>query len=368
MKLNSTPLNFDAAATNPVHPEVLQTFLECSREFNGNPSSFHSIGKRSNFLLEQSRSQIANFINVDSDDLIFTSGATESLNISLQGAYLAQLDKGNHIITSRTEHKAVLNTLRYLQSIGAEVTYVDLDEYGRVEGDSLDAAITCQTTIVCLMHVNNETGVINDVKTIADICRSHRVTFITDATQAIGHIPTDYSNEGFSFIALSAHKFGGPIGIGALIKKRNCHAQPILFGGGHSTDLRPGTVSPPLVAAMAKACEILDQNYQRHLELLVERSQAAENYLTSSFGLTSAIPIALRSPHIIPMLTNDESGSDFIHRHEQHFVASTGSACNSGLTEFSHVAKNVERIYAPENFVRISLPTHANPGDEIFQN
>ena len=352
------PTYLDAAATTPVHPEVLEAMLPYFTQHFGNANSQHVYGELAKNVIDDAKNRIAHLVHVEPQEILLTSGATEAINIALQGAFLRNRGRGRHIITSKVEHKAVLNTISFLETIGAEVSFVELDRYGRVNPDCLKSLITDDTTIVALMHVNNETGTINDIESIAHICSEHNIVFFCDATQAIGHIPVNYSNNNLSLIALSAHKFCGPVGVGALIKKDHVALDPILFGGGNQSVLRPGTQPTPLIAGFGKMCEILMRDLHEHLSRLRKKSIEIETMLVNDYQLQIPIPRDIRSPHIIPAIASRCNAVTFLQQQSQSFVASTGSACNYGLYDSSYVAEQTTCIENPERFIRFSISMH----------
>ena len=200
------PEYLDAAATTPVHPEVLEAMLPYFTQHFGNANSQHIYGQIAKKAIDDARESIAAHINVLPEEIIFTSGATEAINLAIKGYWEANQEKGNHIITVKTEHKAVLNTCAYLETLGVDVTYLDVDHYGRITNDLIRAAFRPDTILACLMHVNNETGLIQDIHSFAETCAEQGIAFFTDSTQAIGHIETDYSNPAITMACMSAHK------------------------------------------------------------------------------------------------------------------------------------------------------------------
>jgi cysteine desulfurase len=348
---------YDAAATTPTNPLVVEAMLPYFTEIYGNPSSSHEFGKQSRAAVEKARKQIAELLNVFPDEVIFTSGATEAINLGIFGYWIANRSKGNHIITVATEHAAVLNTCNNLEQYGVEITRLSVNQHGQIDFNELLDSMRSDTLLVAIMHVNNETGVIHDLRKIGEFCAQRGVAFFTDATQALGHIETDYSAPEISMIALSGHKFGGPKGIGALVKKRKHEIQPILHGGGQESGLRPGTLSTPLIVGLGKIAEITSTNLVSILNKLEFESKKLEHYLEKQFKATVIVPSELRSPHIIPVCINDTDAQTFLRKvYETHkIMASDGSACSSGTLQNSHVIRSMFGPTGKIDFVRFSF-------------
>ena len=225
-------------------------------DFYGNASSNHTFGKKAKEAIEKSRVQVSNLINCNNKEIIFTSGATESINLGVKGYVEANSDKGNHIITVKTEHKAVLATCEYLESKGYEVTYLDVDNNGLINLKELTSSITNNTLLICVMYVNNEIGVIQPIQEIGKIARENNIAFLCDATQAVGKIVVDVEEDNIDMLCFSAHKLKGPKGIGVLYKKASIKLTPLLHGGGQERGLRGGTYNTPLIVGLGKACEL----------------------------------------------------------------------------------------------------------------
>ena len=350
------PVYLDAAATTPVHPTVLETMLPYFTDSFGNPSSEHLYGQRAKQAIELATSHLAALLNVQPDEIIFTSGATEAINIAIKGYFLANSNRGNHIITVKTEHAVVLETCRFLEQLGAEITFLDVNEFGEVDIPCFLEAIREDTLLACVMHVNNETGLIQDIKTISEICLQNNITFFTDATQAIGHIPVDYSSPGISLVALSGHKFMAPKGIGALICKKGILIEPLFHGGGQQKSVRPGSLPTPLIVGLGAAAHIINKNLSGTLQKLASQSRLLEQALKKELGLAILLPQLKRAPHIIPCLAPRTTGSQFLQHPEiqKRIYASTGSACSAGVIRSSHVIEHTIGKNAAERFIRIS--------------
>ena len=256
---------FDNNATTKVDKEVIETIIPFFEQNYGNAASkLHAFGWVAQASVETATKQIAHLINCEESEIIFTSGATESINLALKGIFEAYKSKGNHIITCKTEHKAVLDTCLYLKDHGAEITYLDVDKEGLIDPEELKDAIKPTTILVSIMAANNETGVIQPIEKIAEICNDKDVLFFCDATQFVGKERCDIAELGIHCMAFSAHKMYGPKGIGALyVRRKNPRVNLIeqINGGGHQNGKRSGTLNVPLIAGFGKAAELFEQNF-----------------------------------------------------------------------------------------------------------
>ena len=261
MDQGTRPIYLDAQATTPTDPRVLDAMLPFYTGLYGNPHSrTHAYGWETEKAVEQAREHVASLIGADPKEIIFTSGATESNNMSLKGVarFFGRSGKKKHIITSQTEHKCVLDSARHLQDEGFEVTYLPVGNNGLINMEELEAAIKPETALVSIMTVNNEIGVIQPMEEIGKLCRSKKVFFHTDGAQAVGKIPIDVNQWNVDLMSISAHKIYGPKGIGACYVRRRPRVRidPIISGGGQERGLRSGTIAPPLVVGFGEACRI----------------------------------------------------------------------------------------------------------------
>ena len=349
------PEYLDAAATTPVDPRVLEAMLPYFSEIFGNASSNHIYGKDSKKAVDAARAQVASLLNAADSEIFFTSGATEAINWAIKGFLEANPEKGNHIITVKTEHKAVLNTCEYLETKGYEVTYLDVDQNGLISLDDLKTSITTKTSLICVMLVNNEIGVIQDITGISKIASENDIAFFTDATQSIGHMTVDVFELNTDMLCLSAHKFGGPKGIGALYIRDGIKVAPLIHGGGQEKGLRGGTYNTPLIVGLGKAAELaLDELESRVKLLLQKREEITTYYEQNEIGTVNFkdIPTA---PHIISITLKNQEAEDYLLMNSQKFAASTGSACSSGIVDVSHVLKAMGSKFNCENIIRISV-------------
>ncbi|NOK58229.1 MAG: aminotransferase class V-fold PLP-dependent enzyme [Chloroflexi bacterium AL-W] len=335
------PIYMDHHATTPVDPRVVEAMLPYFTEVYGNAASKdHLFGVEANNAVEQARKQIATLINAKPEEIIFTSGATESDNIALFGAAEKYAGKGDHIITCVTEHKAVLDAAKRLEQMGKRVTYLRVDQYGRIDLDELRDAITLQTVLISVMAANNEIGTLAPVTEIGKIAREHSVIFHTDATQAVGHIPIDVQQMQIDCLSMSAHKLYGPKGIGALyVRKSNPRVRlaPVLYGGGHERGLRSGTPNVPGIVGFGEAAAIA----KREMDKLAVQYRNWTEQLFSALqerieGVARNGHPTARLPHNLNIyLPGIESRAFIVDL--QDLAISTGSACTTASVEPSHV-------------------------------
>jgi len=334
----------DHNATTPVDPRVLEAMLPYFTEVYGNAASIdHEAGLIAMRAVETAREQCARIIGAaDPKEIIFTSGATESDNIALFGVAEKYADKGDHIITCVTEHKAILACCKRLEQMGKRVTYLPVDQYGLVDLDELRKAITPRTILISIMFANNEIGTIAPIKEIGAIAHEHGVLFHTDAAQAVGHVPVDVEEMHIDLLSFSAHKIYGPKGIGGLyVRRRNPRVKvaPVIYGGGHELGLRSGTLNVPGIVGMGKALEIAGQQMKADAKKYREWTKMMYEQLCEQLG-----DVALnghptqRLPHNLNVsIKGIESKSLVVQL--KNIAISTGSACTSATVEPSHVIK-----------------------------
>lgn len=330
---------FDHAATTPVHPEVLEAMLPYFSEQFGNASSLHSYGQLAARAVEEARAQVAELINCDPREIIFTGSGTEADNFALKGIAEKLKSRGNHIITSSIEHHAVEMTCRYLEKRGFHVTYLPVDKDGLVHPEELKKALTDQTILVSVMHANNEVGTIQPIKELAQIAHEKGVLFHTDAVQTVGSIPVDVKDLGVDLLSLSAHKFYGPKGVGALYMRKGVAIEPLIHGGGQERNLRAGTTNVPGIVGLGKAAELakkeLRERMEHNLNLRERLIKGLEERL-SDYVLTGHR--TLRLPGNVSICVQYIEGeSMLLLLSAEGFACSSGSACTSGSLEPSHV-------------------------------
>jgi len=322
-------------------------------DFYGNASSNHTFGKKAKDAIEKSRVQVSSLINCNNKEIIFTSGATESINLGIKGYVEANSDKGNHIITVKTEHKAVLATCEYLESKGYEVTYLDVDKNGLINLEELTNSITNRTLLICVMYVNNEIGVIQPIQEIGKIARENNISFLCDATQAVGKIVVDVEEDNIDMLCFSGHKLSGPKGVGVLYKRNNIILTPLIHGGGQENELRGGTYNTPLIVGLGKASELALSEFKSNTTtLLKKRNELKEYYETNNIGVVNFQEV-VTAPHILSITLKDQEAEEFLMLKSKEFVASTGSACNAAIVEISHVLKALKIL--ENKTIRISF-------------
>ena len=335
------PVYLDNSATTPMDPRVLEAMMPYFLEHFGNAASrSHSFGWEAEEAVDYAREQVAKLIGAEPKEIIFTSGATESDNLALKGAFEMYATKGNHIITVKTEHKAVLDTCRHIEKSGGEVTYLDVNKDGFIDVKELEAAIRPQTILIGVMYANNEIGVIQPIKEISAIAKKHGILFFTDATQAAGKIPVDVTNDGIDLMAFSAHKMYGPKGSGALyVRRKNPRVKVTaqMDGGGHERGMRSGTLNVPGIVGLGKACELCRIEMKKDTEQIKKLRDKLE---TELLKLEETF-INGNKEHRLPNVTNlsfKYTGSEeLMLGFNKNIAVSSGSACTSASIEPSYV-------------------------------
>lgn len=344
----------DYAATTPVDPSVAEAMAECmQREGDfANPSSVHIYGQAAARRVAIARSQVAQRIGALPETIVFTSGATEADNLGLQGVMLAR-ERGAHLITARTEHKAVLDTAAALQKRGYRVSFLDCDVDGLIDPAALEDTLTDETMLASIMHVNNETGVIQDIRALGEVCRSHGVLFHVDAAQSVGKLAMKVDEWPVDLMSLTAHKVHGPKGIGALYLRPGVTLAPIMFGGEQERGLRPGTLATQQIVGMGRAYELADPSIDApRIEALRDRLWSG---LASIDGVRRNGHADHSAPHILNAAFPGVSGES-LRLAIAEIAVSAGSACNAEALESSHVlsAMGLSDVLA-ESSVRFSL-------------
>ncbi|MGI6344653.1 MAG: cysteine desulfurase NifS [Bacillota bacterium] len=328
----------DHAATTPVHPEVVAAMLPYFQPEYGNASSVHGHGRRARMAVDRAREIVAEALGAEPREIYFTSGGTESSNIAIIGVARALQEKGKHIITSQIEHHAVLDTCAWLETQGYQVTYLPVDEYGRVSVADVEAAIRPDTILISIMHANNEVGTIQPIADIGRVARVRGVYLHTDAVQSLGNVPVKVDELGVNLLSLSGHKIYGPKGIGVLYVRRGTKIKPVQFGGGQERKLRPGTENVPGIVGLGKAVELLmNEGEERRAHLTQLRDRLIQ-------GLTAVPAVTLnghpteRLPGNVNISVQYVEGESLILSLDMKGIAvSSGSACTSGSLEPSHV-------------------------------
>ncbi len=352
----------DNAATTKVDGDVLKAMLPYLTEKYGNASSQHSVGQEAKQALEKSRRVIARAIKARSYELVFTSGGTESNNLAIKGLFFANYPEKDHIIISKIEHDCVLNACKWLETQGAKVTYLDVDEKGFVNPQDIEEAITEKTILVSIIHGNNEIGTIQDLETIGEICKRNGVLFHTDACQSFTKVPLNVRKQKLDLVTLNAHKIHGPKGVGVLYIRDGINITPIAHGGGHEKNLRSGTENVPGIVGFAKAVEVAKVRDVRQMEEL--RDKLIDGLLKIS-GVKLNGPRERLCNNVNISFGNIEGESIGGYLENFGICTSTGSACSSHSLETSHVLKAIGLTPLQSNSsLRISLSKY-NTEEEI---
>ena len=337
------PIYLDHNATTPMDPRVLEAMIPYFVENFGNAASRnHSFGWQAEEAVDYAREQIAQLIGADPKEIIITSGATEGDNLGIKGVFEMYATKGNHIITCTTEHKAVLDTCKHLEKLGAEVTYLEVQPDGLIDLKQLEAAMRPTTILVAIMYANNEIGVIQPVKEISAIAKKHGALFFTDAVQAVGKIPVDVNADGIDIMAFTAHKMYGPKGVGALyVRRKNPRVKVTaqMDGGGHERGMRSGTLNVPGIVGFGKACEVARLDMAADTERISKLRDKLENALTQiEESYVNGNP-AHRLPHVSNISFKYVEGEGLMMGFNKDIALSSGSACTSASLEPSYVLK-----------------------------
>ena len=328
----------DHAATTYVKPEVLEEMMPYFTQNFGNPSGFYSLSRETAIAVDKARLQVANGINADRSEIYFTGGGSEADNWAVKGVALANRNKGNHIITTKIEHHAILHTCQYLEKHGFEVTFLDVDEEGFINLEQLKNAITDKTIIVSVMFANNEIGTIQDIKEIGRICKEKGVYFHTDAVQAVGHVEIDVKDMNIDLLSMAGHKIYGPKGIGALYIRKGVKIDNLIHGGGQERARRAGTENVASIVGLGKAVELATNNIQEKAEkALVLRNYLIEELLKIPYTRLNG-PINHRLPGNVNISFEFIEGESILLSLDfEGICASSGSACTSGSLDPSHV-------------------------------
>lgn len=349
----------DNAATTEVDPRVIAAMTSCLSVDGAfaNPASLHSAGRASARLVASARTQVAKLLGAEPACLIWTSGATESDNLAIVGAANYRAHRGRHLITMKTEHKAVADTFSALEKSGFEVTWLSPQADGRLSVDALCSAIRADTQLVSIMHVNNETGVIQEIREIGEVCRRHDVLFHTDAAQSVGKLPINLKELPVDLLSLTAHKFHGPQGIGALYiaDRPGCEVWPIMYGGGQERRLRPGTLALHQIAGIGAAAALAATEMRSHLQHVIQLRDQLWRGIQNVPGLLRNGNEASTYPGILNVSAAGVDGESLMLGMEPVCVAS-GSACNESSGEPSYVLRALGRDEkAAQSAIRFSF-------------
>jgi cysteine desulfurase len=332
--VNSIYLDYNAST--PIAPEVAAVMLGLLTEAYGNPSSSHWAGTPAREIVERARCQIADLLGCEAGEIVFTSGGSEANNFAIKGVFFASKRSRRHIVTTQVEHPAVSEPCRFLERLGASVTWLPVDGYGRIDPDDLRRAITADTILISVMHANNEVGTIQPIEACAAIARDHGVLLHTDAAQSVGKIPTGVTELGVDLLSIAGHKLYAPKGIGALYIRDGIALEPLIHGAGHEQGRRAGTESALLAAALGAACVLAaDLTDQSGIRALRNRFWDGLHDRLGDRVVLNGHP-DLRLPNTLNVAFVDRIGSDVLAALEG-VAASTGSACHSGRIELSPV-------------------------------
>ncbi len=336
------PIYLDYNATTPVDKRVVEAMLPFFTDIYGNAASNnHLYGWQAAEAVQIAREQVARLIKANDKEIIFTSGATEAINLAIKGVYNAYQKKGNHIITCVTEHNAVLDTCKFLEKKGARVSYIPVHESGEINLQLLEEAIEPSTVLIAVMYANNETGVIHPVKKIAAIAKERGIIFFSDATQAIGKIDVDVASDDIDMISMSAHKIYGPKGVGALYirsKSPRIQLEPLIHGGGHENNVRSGTSNVPGIVGFGKSCEVCMEEMHVNEAIKKLRNQLEENLLATGECFING-NAATRLPNTVNIVFKNVDKNAMLSALTKKIAISTGSACTSAKPQPSHVLK-----------------------------
>jgi cysteine desulfurase len=336
------PIYLDNNATTPLDPRVLEAMMPYLTDVFGNAASRnHPFGWAAEEGVDYARDQISQLINCDPKEIIFTSGATESDNLGIKGVFEMYAQRGNHVITTTTEHKAVLDTCKHIEKLGGKVTYLPVNEQGLISLEELEAAMTPQTILVTIMYGNNETGTIQPIREIAAIAHKHGALFMSDGTQAVGKIPVDVQADGIDLMAFTAHKMYGPKGVGALyVRRKNPRVKVTaqMDGGGHERGMRSGTLNVPGIVGFGKACELARLEMAADAERLSKlRDQLEKELLLLEESYVNG-SVERRLPHVTNISFKYVEGEGLMMG-VKDLAVSSGSACTSASLEPSYVLK-----------------------------
>lgn len=329
----------DNAASTPVHEKVIEEMLPYFREQYGNPSSIHKHGRLANVAIQNARKRIAALINADSNEILITSGGTESNNTAIQG--IASQKKGKHIITSSIEHDAILEPCKSLEKQGYRISFLPVDKHGSINPEDLRREISSDTCLITIMYANNEVGTIQPIKEMSSIAKERNIAFHTDAVQAVGKIPVDVKELGVDLLSISSHKINGPKGVGALYIKKGMKISPLILGGGQESGLRSGTENVASIVGFGMACEISKKNLDTNTDYIKKLTTKLTSRVLQEIPATTINGNPdMKTPNNAHFTFLGVNGEDLIIKLDENKIsASTGSACSVKIQKASHVLK-----------------------------
>jgi len=361
----------DYNATTPVDPRVAEAMWPYLRELFGNPSSLHSYGVNAKEAVETARAQVARLLGCQADEVVFTSGGSESNNTAIKGVVFRLRQKGYHVITTQIEHSAVISPCQFLEQLGFFVTYLPVDKYGTVSVGDVEAAIRPTTILISIMHANNEVGTIQPIAAIGKLARARGILMHTDAAQSVGKIPALVDELNVDLLTVAGHKFYAPKGVGALYIRRGLEIEPLIHGASHESGRRAGTENVPLVVALGKACELATNELDSRWAHVVTLRDYLHDNLKKMFGARLHLnghPTE-RVPNTLNVSFEGHTGQELLQKIPE-VAASTGSACHAKSREMSHVLRAMgvpERVGC--GAVRFSLGqwTTASDVDQLLE-
>ncbi|MCL5985553.1 MAG: IscS subfamily cysteine desulfurase [Actinobacteria bacterium] len=334
------PIYLDYNATTPIDPNIVSAMLPYLNEYFGNPSSGHIFGQKAREAVEKARNQVAEFLDCNADETIFTSGGTESNNHAIRGLAFALRNKGNHIITTQIEHPSVLEVCKFLESDGFKVTYLPVDEYGLLSVSDVEEAIKLDTILITTMHANNEVGTIQPVEQISRIAKKHGIIMHTDAAQSAGKISIDVNTLGIDLLSIAGHKLYAPKGVGALYVKRGIKLEKFMHGAGQERGRRASTENVIGIVGLGEACEITGRDLEKNAHLMVSMRDRLHDGLKNKLKeIRLNGPVEKRLPNTLSLSFKDVDANVLIDRIKDNLAVSAGAACHSGSIEVSHVLK-----------------------------
>ncbi len=339
--MSPLPIYMDYNATTPIDRRVADAIVPYLFEYFGNPSSSHHYGVTAKKAIEQARQSLAQLLNCTPQEIIFTSGGTESNNTVIKGVARLLKDKGNHIITSVIEHPAIIEPCEFLAEDGYSITYVGVDQYGRVDPKEIEAAIRPETILISIMHANNEVGTIQPIAEISEIAKEHNVLFHTDAAQSVSKIPVNVEALGVDFLSVAGHKLYAPKGVGALFVRQGLRLPPLLHGAGHESGRRAGTENLPEIVGLGMAARLAREELEHEMKRLTRLRDRLWNGLKTAFVEDIQLnghPTE-RLPNTLSVGFKGREAHLILEKIEKELAVSAGSACHAGRTELSSVLK-----------------------------
>ena len=338
------PIYLDYNATTPISPEVAEEMLPYIQAHFGNPSSSYAIGRFNKEAIEKARMQVANLIAASPEEIIFTSGGTESNNHAIRGAVFANLHRGKHVITSRVEHPAVTEVCKFLEKQGYEITPLPVDSFGKVNPEDVEKSIRPDTVLISIMHANNEVGTIQSIAEIGAIAKENNTVFHTDAAQSVGKIETDVNETGVDLLSIAGHKLYAPKGIGVLYIRNGVKLENLIFGAGQERGLRPVTENIPYIVALGKACELAKENLEPNSQQMFQMRQRLLNGLKEKCRTAIKLNADLENclPNTLSIAFENVDAHTLASLVSKKVLFSTGSACHADSVEISPVLKAMQ--------------------------